>query len=257
MLVWLASYPRSGNHLLRTILHRCFDLGSYEIYQKIARPLEPAVSAIVGERRFEEEGIDAFVSRARSSSDLFLVKTHDPVPDSDSCIYVVRDARAVLVSYQRYLADVESRSRTLPELIAGNQWPGKWQVHVKRFLARDSGNTLILRYEDLAACNPPLGAIGGFLDRKPIRPFDISFDDLRDFSPMIFPTGNNLAGIDRIERDHRWLFWKSCGEMMHALGYGPPAAGKPREAIRAFFHDPAKYTGAILWPTLRSRLPRL
>ena len=29
MLVWLASYPRSGNHLLRTLLKRCFDLGSF------------------------------------------------------------------------------------------------------------------------------------------------------------------------------------------------------------------------------------
>ena len=30
MLVWLASYPRSGNTLLRQVLKRCFDLTSCE-----------------------------------------------------------------------------------------------------------------------------------------------------------------------------------------------------------------------------------
>ena len=29
MIIWLASYPRSGNTLLRTILKRCFDRVSY------------------------------------------------------------------------------------------------------------------------------------------------------------------------------------------------------------------------------------
>ena len=30
MIVWLASYPRSGNTLLRQVLKRCFGLDSYE-----------------------------------------------------------------------------------------------------------------------------------------------------------------------------------------------------------------------------------
>src|SRR5262249_38743574 len=30
MIVWLASYPRSGNTLLRQVLHQCFGLSSFE-----------------------------------------------------------------------------------------------------------------------------------------------------------------------------------------------------------------------------------
>ena len=62
MLVWLASYPRSGNHLLRTILQRSFDLGSYDIYQKAARPIDPKEAAVIGVRRFEDETTDEFVT---------------------------------------------------------------------------------------------------------------------------------------------------------------------------------------------------
>jgi len=52
MIIWLASYPRSGNHLLRMMLQRCFDLGSYEIYQGVAASVEPEEAAILGVRQF-------------------------------------------------------------------------------------------------------------------------------------------------------------------------------------------------------------
>jgi hypothetical protein len=255
MIVWLASYPRSGNHLLRTILQCSFGLGSYEIYQKIVPPIDPQLSMMIGERRFEDENADAFVTRARASPEIFLVKTHGLVPDSDKCIYVVRDARAALVSYQRYLADIENKSSTLPDLIAGRLWPGKWHVHVRRFLARDPGNTMILRYEDLASGTPPLQAISRFLHVDPIRPFDVSFAELRELSPRIFPTGNNRAGVDIIERDYSWLFWRHCGEMMRASGYVPQTGRSAADAVAAFVIHPARYVGAIVWPALRSRLP--
>jgi hypothetical protein len=238
MLVWLASYPRSGNHLLRTILQRCFELGSYQIYQKAVRPMRPESSALIGARRFDDDSPEAFVARARSSSELFLVKTHDPVPDSDSCIYVVRDARAALVSYRRFLAEVEGHQSTLPNLIAGRHWPGKWQEHVRRFLSRDPANTLVLRYEELASDTPPLDQIGNFLNMNPIRPFDVSFSSLHQLSPKIFPTGNNRIGIETIERDHRELFWRTCGETMRALGYGAEDDGPAEQRSISFLRLP-------------------
>jgi hypothetical protein len=164
---------------------------------------------------------------------------------------VVRDARAVLISYQKYLAEVDGRSVTLRELIAGKHWPGKWHEHVGQFLARGSNDTLILRYEDLASDNPPLEAIGRFIDRPPLRPFDVSFADLSSISPKIFPTGHNRVGIETIERQCRWLFWSRCGEMMRAMGYLPQTGNG---AARAFFEDPALYFGTVMRPAIRSLL---
>jgi Sulfotransferase domain len=225
MLVWLASYPRSGNHLLRTILQRSFDLGSYEIYQPIARPLGAECATVVGERRFDDESTDAFLTRARSSHEPFLVKTHSPIPKSDRCIYVVRDGRAALVSYRRYLAEVENKTRSLPELIIGRHWPGSWHDHVRRFLKRDPKKTLVIRYEALSTANPPLEKIGAFLGIPPVRPFDVTFGSLHEIDPTIFPTGHNRVGIETFERDHRDLFWKHCGPTMRMLGYAPDGEG--------------------------------
>jgi hypothetical protein len=219
MLVWLASYPRSGNHLLRTILRRSFDLGSYSIYQPIAEPSGPMFAEAIGDRRFNDEDKNAFLARARRSPELFLVKTHGAIPKFDRCIYIVRDGRAALASYHRYLAEVENKKRTLPELIVGQNWPGPWHDHVGRFLRRSKRRTLILRYEALSAPNPPLEEIGAFLGVRPVRPFDVTFSSLHKIDPRIFPTGHNRAGIDALERDHRDLFWEHCGPMMRMLGY--------------------------------------
>jgi Sulfotransferase domain len=237
LLVWLASYPRSGNHLLRTILQRCFDLGSYEIYQPIARPLGAECAAVIGERRFDDESKDDFLARARSSPELFLVKTHSPIPKSDRCIYIVRDGRAALVSYRRYLAEVENKTASLPELIAGERWPGSWHDHVGRFLRRAPKKTLVLCYEALSSENPPLDKIGAFLGVSPLRPFDVAFRSLHEIDPRIFPIGHNRVGIDTVERDHRDLFWKHCGPMMRTLGYASGGRGTVSPVLSGAFHD--------------------
>jgi len=246
MLVWLASYPRSGNHLLRAVLKRSFDLDSYEIYQQIAKP-QRGVAAVVGGRTFPDESPDAFVARARAANELFLVKTHEPVPDGDRCIYVVRDARAALVSFQKHLLDVEHRWCALPTLIGGREWPGKWQDHVERFLARDPANTLLLTYEELTSANPPLDRIGTFLGALALRPFDLSFAELHAINPKVFPGGSNEPGVQLVERDHADLFWRHCGRAMRRLGYGggrPTSSGKPGKVF--FLHLP-KCAGTSLW----------
>jgi hypothetical protein len=223
MLVWLASYPRSGNHLLRTILARSFDLGSYEAYQLIARPIGPAVSSAVGALLFPDETLDAFLARARAASDLFLVKTHDLVPEGDRVIYVVRDGRAALASYRRYLAEVEDKRRSFRRLLSGKQWPGAWHAHVERFLARDPAATLVLRYEALASAHPPLEAIAAFLDVPLLRPFDVTFRELNQLDPKIFRAGSNAGGIETVERACSARFWRTCGATMDGLGYPRPA----------------------------------
>jgi hypothetical protein len=257
LIIWLASYPRSGNHLLRTILRRSFGLNSFEIYQPIALPIGEQVSQIVGAERFAEADVSDFLHRARSDPGLFLVKTHQRVPATDKCIYIVRDARAALVSLQRYRAEVEGKGGTLRELITGQHWPGKWHANVRGFLQRDSSNTLVLRYEALASEQPPLAEIGAFLGVEPIREFDISFGTLNEMSPTLFPTGSNSVGVDRVERECRWSFWLHCGEMMRTLGYVSDHPPGLRHAIAAFLEHPARYVGAFVWPAikrLRSRL---
>lgn len=253
MLIWLASYPRSGNHLLRAILSRCFDLGSYEIYQGAASGTHDRLASLIGARTFAQDSVDAFLARARLSPDVFLVKTHDPVPDVDRCIYVVRDGRAALASYQRYLATVERCQRDLAHLVEGGHWPGAWAEHVERFLARDQDSTLVLQYEDLASENPPLDRISAFLGTPARRRFDISFSDLHAINPSIFPTGSNAKGIDLVEQECSALFWQKCGRAMRRLGYSKEPRGGDGPPSIFFFHLP-KCAGTSIWGLLRNTL---
>ena len=255
MLIWLASYPRSGNHLLRAILSRCFELGSYDIYQNIGGRSDPALAGVLGARTVDEKSSAAFIARARISSEPILVKTHDLVPGTDRCIYIVRDGRAALASYRRYLADVENRPHTLPELIEGKVWPGGWQRHVEQFLARDPAKTLVLRYEDLASADPPLAKIAAFVGAPIRRQFDIAFDDLHRLSPAMFPTGSNEPGVEIVERECSDAFWRICGPAMARLGYAK-LADTPATAARMAEAGPSALAdGQLPMPLGRNLLP--
>ena len=62
-VTWLASYPRSGNTLLRTILKRCFEQPSQSIYDDTELS-DPELSRLVGR---EVVGDDAKIFIARAS----------------------------------------------------------------------------------------------------------------------------------------------------------------------------------------------
>jgi hypothetical protein len=56
MIVWLASYPRSGNTLLRTILKRCLDLDSYADEPIHVESPVRSDNALVGHRELPDPG---------------------------------------------------------------------------------------------------------------------------------------------------------------------------------------------------------
>ena len=96
MIVWLASYPRSGNTALRILLKAKFGLSSYSEY---GDPLDiaanPGGSAAVGH---VTHGLDPeeFLQEARKSRKTYLIKTHGHPTDGSKAIYVVRDGRSAI-----------------------------------------------------------------------------------------------------------------------------------------------------------------
>lgn len=68
--IWLASYPRSGNTLLRTILNHCFGLKSASVYTKDLGGNEK-LETYVGHIEHDEKGKLSFPNGV-----LPLIKTH-------------------------------------------------------------------------------------------------------------------------------------------------------------------------------------
>lgn len=207
-LVWLASYPRSGNTFLRTILWQCFGLRSGSIYPNDLggnKVLEGYVGHIEQgpgkEIRFPADAIP-------------LIKTHEHPRDARRAIYVIRDGRAATAS----LCHFYQKTIPLEAIIEGRTPFGTWSAHVGAWNPLDRPDTLLLRYEDMKADLPlVLNRISGFIQR--------------DIVSTRIPDRNAIAGQDGqyVRRESDWRtelsganlerFMQINGETLARFGY--------------------------------------
>lgn len=156
-LVWLASYPRSGNTYLRTVLWHCFGLRSASVYANDLggnRELEQYVGHIEHSPDMEQQMLESGIP---------LLKTHEHAKDNGTAIYIVRDGRAASVSLWKYL----NEEIPLRSVIDGQHIFGKWSDHVLSWHPWDRPGTLLLKYEQLRDNLPAaLESIGNFLNRE-------------------------------------------------------------------------------------------
>lgn len=184
-LVWLTSYPRSGNTFLRTILWHCFGLRSASVYSNDLggnKELEQYVGHIEHSPNIENQLRESGVP---------LLKTHEYAKDNYPAIYVIRDGRAACVSLWKYF----SESIPLRAVIEGQHMFGIWSDHVKSWDPWNRPDTLLLKYEQLRDDLPEaLTSISSFLNTEIIN--------------TNIPDRNTIAGIDG-----RWVksktSWKS------------------------------------------------
>ena len=205
--VWLASYPRSGNTLLRVMLWHGLGLPSTSVH-----------TPDLGGNRALERQVGHFEAGTPPPGALdgpLCVKTHGPPPDPGPAIYVVRDGRPASVSLWRF----RRRPATLREVIGGGLALGTWADHLDAWRPWARADTLFLRYEVMLEDVPgTLSQLAAFLGR-PVR-------------SRRLPHRRQLAALDG-----RWvraapcewrdafapsdvrLFWWVNGDAMTALGY--------------------------------------
>ncbi len=159
-IIWLASYPRSGNTFLRTILWHCFKLNSASIYpgdlgtneelKNFSGHIEQDVN---GKIRFPRDALP-------------LIKTHEyPVNDGPT-IYVVRDGRAACVSLWKFY----KKTLSMEACVDGSHRFGLWADHVQAWKPNSRSRTLLLRYEDMVSdLTGVLEKLGDFLKQKIIN----------------------------------------------------------------------------------------
>jgi hypothetical protein len=225
-VTWLASYPRSGNTLLRIILKRCFGLTSQSLYDD--REFSDATMRdMVGH---EPVGDDParFLQQAREKGRHLYVKTHElPPADSHPVIYVVRDGRAAVVSYIHFLREILKREVTARDVISGTLGIC-WSRHVRAWALPPRPHSLIIRYEDLARGDPEtLKKISAFIRVPQRQTFDISFDRLHTMAPDFFRSGSNRKNIAELDLEAQHLFEQLHGPTLRAMGYGASAASLP------------------------------
>lgn len=227
MIVWLASYPRSGNTLLRTILYQTMGLESTsdEVGEVETLGLADSTHSKTGVVEIEGDWSE-YYRNAMNSDDVFLVKTHRLPRDDQPAIYIVRDGRQALVSYARFHQRfTPGPFPSLMDLVMGGDFYGDWSDHYRGWLNRS--NTFVVRYEDLVSCKyKDLAGIAEFVRYSgPIAPWNNPFEKLNQQSPDFF-----RAGGVAWEGDSAWsqminaVFFYLHGDLMVELGYATRVA---------------------------------
>ena len=206
--IWLASYPRSGNTLLRTVLHHCFGLASASIYSNDLGGNKD-LESYVGHIEHDANGKIKF-----PAGSIPLIKTHEPPRNEQGAIYVVRDGRAACVS----LWEFYGRKLPLEKVISGQHRFGTWANHLSAWRPRSRPNTLLIKFENITNnLDIVVEEISRFLDVKIIC--------------MTIPERESVAKVDGrwVRKKSDWrefmtgkdleLFCQANGQMMGAMGY--------------------------------------
>ncbi len=194
-IVWLASYPKSGNTWARIFLANYlsnaqkpmsinqvnkFGMGDSitKTYNMVAgRQIDYSNIGIVLSLR--EKVLRGIVG---NNADVNLVKTHnirglaygvDLIPEkfTRSAVYIIRNPLDVVLSYSRHYAlsheetvEAFSRSDNGNAADASTVWQflGSWTEHVQSWTAKSPYSSLLLRYEDFL--ETPTESFGKLLD---------------------------------------------------------------------------------------------
>ena len=220
MLVWLASYPRSGNTFVRILLSQAFGIGTFSLHGD-SDPESFAserVTKLVGHKDANQPSSE-LVAAAKISTDTRIVKTHEHPLTDDPCIFVVRDGRSAIVSYCHFLNEIANIPVTPDQVIRGEIFAGSWSDHYVAWQPKYRPHTLLLRYE-LIVADPgdAIRQISSFLRLPPIKDFSIDFEALNSLNPKFFRSGSNEANIAEMG-DHSELFWQIHRPVMSDLAY--------------------------------------
>jgi hypothetical protein len=225
-MIWLASFPRSGNTFFRIVLYEVYGIESSEFRQDPNNPPEP--------------DYDKYP----------VVKTHvlphQLIPNDPDipAVYLVRDGRDALVSIAHQKKDLIDPETAFIEnlreaiLAPGGSFFGGWSQNVMQWLERA---LIVIRFEDLIVnpieCVERLRSIIDLPEPKAEKlP---TFEDLRTkdtalhrrFHPntsleererwwkKFFRRGKVGAWKDEMPDEFHRLFWKLHGDAMEKLGY--------------------------------------
>jgi Sulfotransferase domain len=221
VLVWLASYPRSGNSFFRTILRECFDLRTLSLYSASDDRVfsSPDVRRAIGHVSTDLAGRE-LIDFAHSASETMIIKTHEGPLTDDGAIHIVRNGQSALISYMHYIREVEGVDWPLEKIIRGEVFAGSWSDHYRMWAGRP--NSMLLRFEDIVADpNATAEKVSEFLSLPIKRRYSTEFNELKKLHPAFFRSGNDAENVRELaaHKELKELFDSYHSEVMALSGY--------------------------------------
>lgn len=222
-MIWLASFPRSGNTFARNILYHVYGLPSSEFHRQT---------------EFEvDEGYERFP----------IVKTHllpgqvRPADLKIPVVYLLRDGRDAITSVAHHTQDMvlpgtdflQNMSEAI--IAAEGSHFGGWSVNVLQWIKRAD---VVIRYEDLIADpkgqmerlrtimdlpEPDWAKLPTFLKLKQEKnPYGVragAVEKEEEVAQKFFRKGKAGGWKEEMPPDLEALFWSCHGEVMEKTGY--------------------------------------
>ena len=178
MIIWIASYPKSGNTYIRSFLASYFfsENGKFNFDQLLKLHQFPSMKFSKNRIESEEEASKYWIFNQKTffdNDELNLVKTHNCLlkfrgnnftskDQTLGAIYIVRDPRNLITSfthhysfsYEDALKFMMYDKAALVEKSADNDYSNftylnSWSNHYKSWRDNDQFKTLFIKYEDL------------------------------------------------------------------------------------------------------------
>lgn len=183
-IIWLASYPKSGNTWCRALISNLLNETTVNINELQTDGIASARasfenttlinSAMLGYDEIDMMRPDVYIYQSESSDKLLYIKVHDaytlntknkpifPVNASKGVVYIVRNPLDVAISYAAHnnssidkaieLLNDSSHCMSVKTTGVNNQFRQKllnWSEHVNSWLTQTEIPILLIRYEDL------------------------------------------------------------------------------------------------------------
>ncbi|MEM8585649.1 MAG: glycosyltransferase, partial [Bacteroidota bacterium] len=246
-MIWLASFPRSGNTFFRNVLYEVYGLSSSTYHKDPQRVHDPD-----------------FASAPVVKTHLLPVQLPESLQNKPS-VYIVRDGRDSLVSIAHHRKDIVAPGTDFynnvieATLAQGGSFFGGWSENVNQWTAKAD---IIIRFEDLIKDpineleklraimdlpEPDLRKLPNFKTLKFGKPRygggqGQKFDTAR--AQKHFRRGKAGGWRDELPTELEKLVWRVHGPTLEKWGYEPsvfPIPKKPRrvliEGSKLYSHD--------------------
>lgn len=221
MIVWVASFPRSGNNLCSRQTLRAVFRAKTGAVQNLESLLP----------RLSLDGAADPIGAMREHEETIFLKTHRVIDarDPSPAMYIVRDGRDSLVSYAHFVEaqhEPAFESATFEEALATliereDHEYGSWSANVRAWTGRDAPTTVI-RFEELIA--DPVASVRAAAEslgvrlRRPAGEVP-DFERLRKKDPGLYRRGKVGSWKSELPPELEERFWQLHGAEMEALGY--------------------------------------
>ncbi len=237
MILWLASFPRSGNTFCRVVLEKCFGISTlsdsdYYSGNAPTRPPTPWHERTVSKLGLQPP-VQGSIAELSARPELLALKTHSLERlTSDPALYLVRDGRDALLSYACYIhthvqrepletltrEKLVQRLRSL--LLRNDPTYGSWSENVRTWSARP--DVAVIPFHELIA--RPVAVVDAALQRlgcaRPVLDSSVpTFKDLHSRAPQFFRSGRHDQWRTEFPPELQAQFLERHGPLLSELGY--------------------------------------